>query len=1430
MATINKQYSFIWYGICTDTSQLGGGCSLFNLGSGAGPEANKIDTVWQIDGSGDAQAFVNGATGPQPFDSLECGYAYYIKLKDAETYDCEIPHAQLSSYGENAPAEFRITSDCTAGDSGPVAGFKIDATPINETLIQGYTQADTTGNAFEHTTIISEATDIKKVSITTNNNAHLQYTTGTSWANLTGTIELSDNFTSLKLRTRTGYSTQKTSTLTFTATTTSDMNTSPLTLTYTTDVTPLTLTLSANMSESIEIGSSGEPNKFTITHSGLNDIDITLTDDTNYHVSKVQGSDYGASVNFSTSDLSVSPVDLYVKFVGSKSESPQSTTINASGTPKNAGASPKTADQRTLTSNVVPVPTASLSVAIDNTITTTGAVKITPTFTNTNGYNATSYRYRINLPSGTDGSWTTVGNFDNQAISIGDSFNAAGDYTIDLQILDSGGSSISQATHVTNKPCNIPAYTADITIADINFNTIDRDDLPSEQIITPTITNVADQTAWTIDTNESNDDLAVEKTSNNKLKCTLNDGGGSVPRDVNANNVVTIAINGTKWHRVLQATAGDTTFTPATLEVTDTCTITGKITDALKFAWLGSPTDPYRDDYDLNDAVNESNTAVQFEKDNVNVTSATLTGTNWQIKIGDGTWTSNASTINDALKNDTDGTSPELQFRYNKTDVSITDAIGSFTLAGTATNGESNPSNLVINLRATVKKAEAIFNLGTQNPLNIESGASNLNNGALTFGLLNATLAYTTDQASSGDFKEISLDNGQDISGTTVYTLTYKLADEDTVATGLSSEELTFTSTADAENGFGADRTSTKVIKVTLTGSVSAKEATASVTSNPTPINVTANASTGNTGTAEITVSNATLVAPNASQGDFTDVALSGPSSGVYTLTYKLPTNTVKANASTTFNIVANAAANSEFAGSSSTKNVPITLTGSVSPKVATASAGEVTGIAGTIGTDWTDQEGTFDVTVANATIDNISGPVDVNTSLFNIKSNTASGSVYTYKYSLDAEETSTEYGNKNTTYNITVKPAANSAFATKSTGETYTLPVTLSASITAGTATLTVDDSSAIDRGTITQSATESSKTISVTGADYLDKITVAVTGGAFQVSSDNTNWNSTSVDINSPTLSSKIYIKLNSDAEAGNADSTIKISGIHNSLKASADPAEITINCSATIEADGGGGDDCCPTGENAKRTLVLGEANLGMKVDKVVPTIDTGYVCWEATTTALGVGAGTTYYINNGSSVSSTSVLGQVNIMLANGIDDVIDKTITYVHGDGTCYVATAVEFDSPLSGSGVPPNTIEFKLVTDDGGDDGEEDCCPTGENAKQTLVLGEANLGMKVDKVVPTIDTGYVCWEATTTALGVGAGTTYYINNGSSVSSTSVLGQVNIMLANGIDDVIDKTITYVHGDGTCYVATAVEFDSPLSGSGVPPNTIEFKLKV
>ena len=91
MATINKQYSFIWYGKCINTDQVGGGCTSFDLTSGT--ESAKIDTVWQVDVQGDAKSWVSEATS-NSFSTLECGHAYYIKLKAANSA-CEIPQCRI---------------------------------------------------------------------------------------------------------------------------------------------------------------------------------------------------------------------------------------------------------------------------------------------------------------------------------------------------------------------------------------------------------------------------------------------------------------------------------------------------------------------------------------------------------------------------------------------------------------------------------------------------------------------------------------------------------------------------------------------------------------------------------------------------------------------------------------------------------------------------------------------------------------------------------------------------------------------------------------------------------------------------------------------------------------------------------------------------------------------------------------------------------------------------------------------------------------------------------------------------------------------------------------------------------------------------------------------------------------------------------------
>ena len=65
----------------------------------------------------------------------------------------------------------------------------------------------------------------------------------------------------------------------------------------------------------------------------------------------------------------------------------------------------------------------------------------------------------------------------------------------------------------------------------------------------------------------------------------------------------------------------------------------------------------------------------------------------------------------------------------------------------------SDPSNLEINLQATVEKAQAFADLASALvPLNITSGDSASNSGTLSFALSDATLAYTTNKTNSVDF------------------------------------------------------------------------------------------------------------------------------------------------------------------------------------------------------------------------------------------------------------------------------------------------------------------------------------------------------------------------------------------------------------------------------------------------------------------------------------------------------------------------------------------------------------------------------------------------------------------------------------------------------------------------------------------------------
>jgi len=87
--------NFIWYGDCSD-----GECVPFTLNSDSA-----IDKVYQISNGNATRVWSHDIVLDQAFDSLECGYAYYIKLKSDDgvvpVSTIEIPGATTSYFSEN---------------------------------------------------------------------------------------------------------------------------------------------------------------------------------------------------------------------------------------------------------------------------------------------------------------------------------------------------------------------------------------------------------------------------------------------------------------------------------------------------------------------------------------------------------------------------------------------------------------------------------------------------------------------------------------------------------------------------------------------------------------------------------------------------------------------------------------------------------------------------------------------------------------------------------------------------------------------------------------------------------------------------------------------------------------------------------------------------------------------------------------------------------------------------------------------------------------------------------------------------------------------------------------------------------------------------------------------------------------------------------
>ena len=359
---------------------------------------------------------------------------------------------------------------------------------------------------------------------------------------------------------------------------------------------------------------------------------------------------------------------------------------------------------------------------------------------------------------------------------FGDLFNGWGDdFVVTAEIVDSSEAPLVPPVTASHT-FSIDRMETTITAADIDLGTRDRD-APNFQDFantTPAIVNGADGATWSV--TGSVPDATVQKNGNLlQAKFASADFIGSV------NGSVTITTSELhKFHNEIGQVAET--------EVEATVNVVGTAEDDLHFAWEGAtPSNPVRDDRETDDSIPDNPTAYKFKQDNVNVT-ASLTGANWEVKIGNNGWATDVA----ALNGSTDGTSPNIRFRYNSSAVAV-DADGTFTLSGVATNGESDPSDLVVNLRSTITQAAVPASIAGCDPLTeitLDQGATStdeVGSQTCTLTLTNATVdtgSYISDDDTTFNYT-IESDGGA-VAGVTTYTLTYWLESTATVDSDIS--------------------------------------------------------------------------------------------------------------------------------------------------------------------------------------------------------------------------------------------------------------------------------------------------------------------------------------------------------------------------------------------------------------------------------------------------------------------------------------------------------------------------------------------------------------------------------------------------------------------------------------------------------------------
>jgi hypothetical protein len=198
MAIINQKYSFIWYGFCPNSEGISSSCSDLTLDSSLG-----IKTVWQINGSAVAKAWVSNSSASQSFTSLKCGSIYYIEKLDSHA-QIQIDEAFVSPY--DSGSKNRISDSCLSPVLTPTStatststttpsststltptlfdSFSVSANPnrINITSIQG--SHSVSGDDEMKFTFTKENIESVFIHTEDTDSSSWEYYNGSAWANV----------------------------------------------------------------------------------------------------------------------------------------------------------------------------------------------------------------------------------------------------------------------------------------------------------------------------------------------------------------------------------------------------------------------------------------------------------------------------------------------------------------------------------------------------------------------------------------------------------------------------------------------------------------------------------------------------------------------------------------------------------------------------------------------------------------------------------------------------------------------------------------------------------------------------------------------------------------------------------------------------------------------------------------------------------------------------------------------------------------------------------------------------------------------------------------------------------------------------------------------------------------------------------------------